>query len=99
MEKVADKYNRIAHGGPKKEYGPVLPPKIPADVYQLISDLCNTKVVFHIEGSALWLGSNLGLSLAKKVRKLSKGECIVSLRAGNSTPPVQIRVPNVSDSR
>ena len=98
IEKVASKINNIVHRGRKRKYGLVLATQRPADVYPLISDLCNTKVVFHTEGSAMWLGSNLGPVLAKKVRKLLKGECIVNIRGtGHATPPLQIRVPNVTD--
>jgi hypothetical protein len=98
IEKVAAKINNIVHRGRKRKYGLVLATQSPADVYPLISDLCNTKVVFHTEGSPVWLASNLGPDLARKVRKLGKGECIVSLRgSGLGTSPLQIRVPNVSD--
>ena len=98
IEKVASKINNIVHRGRKRRYGLLLATQSPADVYPLISDLCNTKIVFHTEGSSVWLGSNLGPELVKKVRKLSKGECIINVRGtGHSTPPLAIRVPNVTD--
>ncbi len=98
IEKVAAKINNIVHRGRKRKYGLILATQSPSDLYPLISDLCNTKVVFHTEGSPIWLGSNLGPAFVKKVRKLGKGECIISLRgSGQGTPPLQIRVPNVSD--
>lgn len=92
QKRIIHYLGEIHHRGRKREYGVIYATQSPLDIKKVIIDLCNTKILFQIQGDASnLLKEYLNKEEREHLKQLPTGQAFITTKGEQD--PVEIKFP------